>query len=113
MDKEMDAYRLGIRIYPRQWGFPNNLSVSYNDVGQFEKGLEAGQEAFRLQPNAEPPYRRLMDAAMCLDRLDDARKFAQKARTQRIDGARIHQRFLEIAYIEGDQAAAAREIQWY
>jgi tetratricopeptide (TPR) repeat protein len=30
-----------------------------------------------------------------------------------IGGARIHQRFLEIAYIEGDQAAAARETQWY
>ena len=32
---------------------------------------------------------------------------------QGIDGARIHQRFLEMAYIEGDQAAVAREIQWY
>jgi hypothetical protein len=30
-----------------------------------------------------------------------------------IGGARIHQRFLEIAYIGADQAAAAREIQWY
>jgi hypothetical protein len=30
-----------------------------------------------------------------------------------INGARIHQRFLEMAYMEGDLAAAAREIQWY
>src|SRR5881397_669793 len=30
-----------------------------------------------------------------------------------IDGARIHQRFLEIAYVEGDPAATAREIQWF
>ena len=30
-----------------------------------------------------------------------------------IGGARIHQRFLEIAYIEGDDAAVAREIQWF
>ena len=30
-----------------------------------------------------------------------------------IDGARIHQRFLEMAYVEGDQAAVARETQWY
>ncbi len=50
---------------------------------------------------------------MCLDRLDEAKKVAEKLRTQGIGGARIHQRFLEIAYIEGDQAAVAREIQWF
>ena len=50
---------------------------------------------------------------MCLDRLDEAKKVAERVRMQGIDGARIHQRFLEMAYIEGDQAAVAREIQWY
>ena len=34
-------------------------------------------------------------------------------RAQGIDGARIHQRLLEMAYIEGDEAAAARELQWF
>src|SRR3954469_16448928 len=50
---------------------------------------------------------------MCLDRLDEAKKVAETVRKLGIDGARIHQRFLEIAYIEGDQAAIAREIQWF
>jgi tetratricopeptide (TPR) repeat protein len=50
---------------------------------------------------------------MCLDRLDETRKLAEKVRKLGIDGARIHQRFLEMAYIEGDRAAIAREIQWY
>jgi hypothetical protein len=50
---------------------------------------------------------------MVLDRLDEARKVAESARAHGIDGARIHQRFLEMAYIEGDQAAVAKEIQWY
>jgi eukaryotic-like serine/threonine-protein kinase len=30
-----------------------------------------------------------------------------------IDGSRIHQRFLELAYVEEDRAAIAREIQWF
>jgi hypothetical protein len=38
---------------------------------------------------------------------------SQKLRAQGLGGARIHQRFLEIAYVEGDDAAAAREIQWF
>ncbi len=98
---------------PAIWGFHNNLSDNYINLGQFEEGLKEGQAAAQLQPNAEPPYRRLLDAYMCLDRLDEAKKVAESVRTQGIDGARIHQRFLEMAYIEGDQAAAARETQWY
>ena len=48
-----------------------------------------------------------------MDRFDEAKKVAERVRMQGIDGARIHQRFLEMAYIEGDQAAVARETLWY
>ena len=113
LDKAIDAYRLGIRNYPRCWGFHNNLSGIYIDLGQYEEGLKEGLEAARLQANAEPPYRRQLDAYICLDRLDEARELAEKLRAQGLDGARIHQRFLEMAYVEGDQAAIGREIQWF
>ncbi|HLK68308.1 MAG TPA: protein kinase [Bryobacteraceae bacterium] len=113
LDKAIDAYRLGIGNYPRAWELHNNLSEIYIDLGQFDEGLREGQAASQLQPNAEPPYRRLMDAYMCLDRLDEAKKVAERVRMLGIDGARIHQRFLEMAYIEGDQAAIDRETQWY
>jgi eukaryotic-like serine/threonine-protein kinase len=112
-DKEIDAYRLGIGNYPRAWGFHNNLSVVYMDLGQFEEGLKEGQAAAQLQPNAEPPYRRLLDAFMCLERLDEAKKVAESVRLLGIGGARIHQRFLELAYLEGDDTAVARETQWF
>ena len=112
-DKAIDALRLGIQNYPRFWGFHNNLSVEYIDLGQFEEGLKEGQEATGLQANAEPPYRRLLDAYICLDRLAEAKQLAEKLRAQGLGGARIHQRFLEMAYVESDDAAAAREIQWF
>ena len=113
LDKAFDAYRLGVANYPRAWGFHNNMSPIHIDLGQFEEGLQEGQAAAELQPNAEPPYRRQLDAYMCLDRLDQAKRVAETVRKQGIDGARIHQRFLEMAYIEGDQAAVDREIQWF
>jgi tetratricopeptide (TPR) repeat protein len=112
-DKAIEAYRLGIQNYPRFWGFQNDLSADYIDLGQFEEGLKEGQEAAELQANVEPPYRRQLDAYLCLDRLSDAKQLAEKLRAQGRGGARIHQRFLEIAYVEGDDAAAAREIQWF
>jgi DNA-binding winged helix-turn-helix (wHTH) protein/Flp pilus assembly protein TadD len=111
--KDIDVYRSGVATYPRVWGLHNALSTDLIELGQFEEGLREGQAAAELQPNAEPPYRRMLDAYMCLDRLDEAKKVADRARMLGIDGARIHQRFLELAYIEGNQAAAAREIQWF
>jgi eukaryotic-like serine/threonine-protein kinase len=111
--KEIDSLQLSIRNYPQRWEFPNQLGVVYVDLGQYEEGLKEGLEGTRVQPNIEPPYRRQLDAYLCLDRLPEARQLAEKLRTKQLDGPRIHQRFLEMAYVEQDQAAIAREIRWF
>jgi serine/threonine protein kinase/tetratricopeptide (TPR) repeat protein len=111
--KEMDALQLSIRNYPRRWEFPNQLGVRYVDLGQYEEGLKEGLDGTRVQPNIEPPYRRQLDAYICLDRLAEARQLAEEVRTKGLDGPRIHQRILEMAYVEQDQTAISREIQWF
>lgn len=113
LDKATDAYQLSIRNYPRYWGPHNNLGDLYIDLGRYEEGLKEGLEGARLQANAEPSYRRQLDAYLCLDRLSEAKQLMAKLRAQGIDRSRIHQRFLEMAYIEDDQTTAAREIQWF
>jgi eukaryotic-like serine/threonine-protein kinase len=114
LEKEIDAYQLAVRNnYPRRWSFHTQISLTDIDMGQFEEGLKEGLEAARLEPNVEPPYRRVLDAYICLDRFPEADQVAAKVRTLGIDGSRIHQRFLELAYVEDDQAAIAREIQWF
>ncbi|HTB95812.1 MAG TPA: winged helix-turn-helix domain-containing protein [Terracidiphilus sp.] len=114
LNKEIDAYQLAIRNnYPRQWSFHNQLSVTYIDLGQFEKGLEEAREANQLNPDIEAPYRRILDAYLCTDHLAEADQTAAKVRARGIDGSRIHQRFLELGFIEDDKAAIAREIQWF
>ena len=105
--------QLSIRNYPQRWEFPNQLGVVYVDLGQYEEGLKEALEGTRVQPNIEPPYRRQLDAYICLDRLPEARQLAEKLRAQRLDGPRIHQRFLEMAYVEEDPTAISREIQWF
>jgi tetratricopeptide (TPR) repeat protein/predicted Ser/Thr protein kinase len=110
--KEIDAWQLSIRNLPRRWEFHNQLGLIYVDLGRYEEGLKEGREASRLQV-MEPPYRRQLDAYICMDRLPEAKQLAEKLRALRLDGPRIHQRFLEMAYVEGDQAAIAREIQWF
>jgi eukaryotic-like serine/threonine-protein kinase len=54
-----------------------------------------------------------LDAYICLDRFPEADKTAGKVRALGIDGSRIHQRFLELAYLEDNKATVAREIQWF
>ncbi|MEO8127829.1 MAG: serine/threonine-protein kinase, partial [Bryobacteraceae bacterium] len=113
LDRSVDAYRLGIASYPRWWLFHNNLSENYIQLGQFEEGLKEGLVAAELQPGTEPPWRRLLDSYLCLERLEEARKVAETARNAGVAAARLHQRLLELAYVEGDQAGVAKEIQWY
>jgi eukaryotic-like serine/threonine-protein kinase len=112
-DKAIDAFQLAIRRFPREWGFHNDLSELYIDLGQYEEGLSEGLEAARLQARVEPPFRRQLDALICTDRLAEANKLSLQLRAQGLDGARIHQRFLEMAYVEDDPAAISREIQWF
>jgi serine/threonine protein kinase len=113
LDKEIDAWQQAVRDYPRNWAFHNQLGLIYVDNGQYEEGLKEAAEGSRLQPDSEAPYRRQLDALICLDRLLEAKQVAEQLRTQKIGGARIHQRFLELAYVGEDAAATAKEIQWF
>jgi DNA-binding winged helix-turn-helix (wHTH) protein/tetratricopeptide (TPR) repeat protein len=114
LDKEIDAYQIAVREnYPRVWSFHNQLALTYNDMGRFEDGLRDGLEAVRLVPDLEAPYRRVLDSYLCLGRFGEADRMAAEVRAHGIDGARIHQRFLELGYLEDDSTATAREIQWY
>jgi serine/threonine protein kinase/tetratricopeptide (TPR) repeat protein len=113
LDKAIETFQRAVRSYPRDWGFHNNLSNDLINLGRFEEGLKEGQAAVQLEPGVEPPWRHVLDAYMCLDQMNEAKKVAEKARKSGIAAARVHQRFLEMAFVEDDLAAAAREIQWY
>ena len=113
LDRAIDVYGVTARSYPRYWGEHSELSVLYRSMGEFEKALAESQEAVRLEQRVEPAYRNLASAYIVLDRLGEAKDVLAQARARQFDGSRLHQRFLEIAQIEGDQPGAEREIQWY
>ncbi len=113
LNRAIDTFELTKRSYPRWWGASNELGGLYQTTGEFEKSLDEHLQTLRLATRAEIPYRNLATAYTRLDRLDDAKQAIEKARAQQLDSSRLHQRLLEIAYLEGDHQAAAREIQWY
>lgn len=113
VDKAIDLYERLARTYSRSWTGPGQLQFSYNSIGEYEKALAAGLSAIRNNPRVEPPYRNLATTYIGLNQLGNAKGILTQARARHLDGSRLHQRVLEIAYAEGDQAVAEREVQWY
>jgi tetratricopeptide (TPR) repeat protein len=89
------------------------LSFLYRTIGDYERALEEGREAVRLAPRNEPPYRNLASAYIRLARIAEAKHVLAEAQRQRLDGARLHYRLLEIGYVDNDLAIVQREIQWF
>jgi eukaryotic-like serine/threonine-protein kinase len=108
-----DDYALTIREFPRYWAAPSELSTASRAMGDFEKSLAAAETARRLEPGVLPPYNNAALALIRLGRLADAKGVLAAAQARQLDAARVHQRLLEIAYIETDTAGAQREIMWF
>jgi eukaryotic-like serine/threonine-protein kinase len=113
LNRAVDTFELTMRSYPRWYGAPNQLGGLYATSGEFEKSLEQYLIVLRLAPRVEIAYRNLASVYIRLDRLDEAKQIIERARAQQLDTSRLHQRLLEIAELQNDQAAAVREMQWY
>jgi tetratricopeptide (TPR) repeat protein len=113
VDKEIESWQAAASTYPREWSFHNQLSVVYIDLGRYEEGLKEALETAALTKENDAPYRRQLDVYICLDRLADAKRVGEECQRKQRDGPRIHQRFLEAAYVADDQAAISKEIEWF
>ncbi len=111
-DKAIQSYELWKESYPRDSIPCNNLAGEYNNLGQFEKGLENGREALRLLPDAYHGYQVVAHAYLGLKRVDEAKAVLEAAREKKLDGPPIHAVFYQIAVLEGDSAALQREAEW-
>jgi eukaryotic-like serine/threonine-protein kinase len=111
-DKGIQSYELWKESYPRDSVPYNNLAIEYTDRGQFEKGLENGQEALRLLPDDYHAYQAVARAYLGLNRLDEAKAVLEATREKKIDGPPIHAVLRAIAVLEGDATALQREVDW-
>jgi tetratricopeptide (TPR) repeat protein/predicted Ser/Thr protein kinase len=112
LDKAVETYTLWGQTYPRDWTPRNNLSLAYGDIGQFEKAVEEGREALRLNPNNPLPYVVLSRAYAGLNRYEEAKAICEKAIAQKLDYPTTHLGLYLIAFVQGDAAAMEREARW-
>jgi eukaryotic-like serine/threonine-protein kinase len=73
LDKGITAYELYCQTYPRDAAPFNNLAVIYNQLGQFDNGLQNAKRAMENDPDMLNAYGQAASAYAGLNRLDEAR----------------------------------------
>ncbi len=81
-------------------------------VGPFEKAVEEGQEAVRLNPKAARAHANLAVGFMGLNRFDEAKDVLRKALALKLETANMHARLYHIAFVQGDAAAMKEQLDW-
>ncbi len=111
-DKEMETLELYGRTYPNDEVPPNNLAVSYEQEGDYEKAAEQARNAVRLNPNSASGWGNLVAAYLGSNRADEAQQTIQQAlaRFPNSDGA--HWFAYIVGLTLGRQADADRELAW-
>ncbi len=113
LNKAIDAYQTVVRAYPREADGYHTLGAAYALKGEFEKALEQHQKSGRLAPLNSILQVRLAADYVFLDRLDEAKAVLEKPFAQGLDGPNLHDGLLLIAYLQNDEAAQDKEIQWF
>jgi len=109
----------GLRIY-RSWTqiYPNDASAwaSLADketwIGEYALAIEDGRRALALNPDSEGAYVVAARALLRAGRLNEAQAVCAQAAAHHVDGDDLHGVLYDIAVAQGDDAAAAAQLQW-
>ena len=111
MEKAEQTCELWIQAYPRSDKPQNTLSGAiYPAVGQYEKGVEAGREAVRLNPDFFASYALLMFDYIALNRLDEAKATYEQALERKLKNPFFNLPLYQIAFLRNDVAGMAQEV---
>ncbi len=104
------VYQLWAQTYPRDSIPVGNLSVSYVLLGEWEKALPVALEGHRLSPDESLNYFQIASAYVGLGRLDEARATVNDALAKKLDVSLFHLTLYQVAFLQNDPAAMAREL---
>ncbi len=112
-EKAAELYEQWTRTYPRQSTSPwDNLSLTYQTIGEYDKALTAATEASHVDPKDSYAYQHLAATYMYTNRFDEAKAVAETAKSVKVDPIGIHFTLMGIAFLQGDQATFQRESAW-
>ena len=111
-EKAVELYEQWTRTYPRQSSPWDNLSLSYQTLGEYNKALAAATEAMHADPKDGFSYQHQVACYMYTNRFDEAKAVAETAKSLKVDSVGVHSSLYAMAAMQGDQAAMQRELAW-
>lgn len=110
IDKAIAAYEQWRKVYPRDTIPLNNLALSYEALGEFDKQMELASEEKRLDPGGSFSYQDLTEAYLDQNRLEEARALMEEAVAKKVDSVGTHRLLLLLAYQRKDQQEIERQL---
>jgi len=111
-DHTVETYKLWTEVYPHDFSPHNGLCMQYVTIGQPEKAIAAGLQALRVNPNHALGYATLGRAYERATRFAEAKAIGEKAIAEKVDSWWTHALLYRLAFVEGDEPAMQREIDW-
>jgi Flp pilus assembly protein TadD len=112
LEKAKEACELWTQSYPRDSSARSMLGTVYAGLGQREKAQPEYQEALRLNSETSINYGNLAVIDIALGRLDEAKASLETALGQKLDGLVIRENLYSLAFLRGDTAEMARQVEW-
>ena len=109
LDEARKTYELRAQIYPHDDIPIGNVGNVYFLLGQYDRVLEATQEALRRNPGSRIWNGNLVSTYLALGRLSEARAAAESARARQLDSPWLHICLYLIAYEQADSQEMARQ----
>jgi len=113
MEKAEQTCQLWARAYPRSP--PPHMFLTgliYPVLGQYEKGIEEGREAVRLNPQIPISYAILMASEVALNRLEEAKSTYKQALERKLNDPFFHISLYQLAFLQNDAAGMAQQTAW-
>jgi DNA-binding winged helix-turn-helix (wHTH) protein/tetratricopeptide (TPR) repeat protein len=98
--------------FPLEFQPANSLALIHNFLGDFDRAIEEGREAVKRNPLHGYPYSNLAHAYRGKGRFSEARQTAERAVALEIETLPTRQLLYQLALIDGDEPAAARQLEW-
>jgi DNA-binding winged helix-turn-helix (wHTH) protein/tetratricopeptide (TPR) repeat protein len=84
----------------------------FPQIGLYEKAIEEGKVAVRLNPDSPVPYAFLMFGDIGSNRFEDAKAVYRQALERKVDSPFFHQGLYQIAFVQNDAAEMVRQVAW-
>jgi len=112
IDQQMQTYEQWKQTYPRDVRPRVNLSVAYQELGQYGKALSEVRETVQLDPNNAFAYENLVFVYLALGRLDEAKSVFDQALAHKIDAVGLRIARYLVAQLQGDTAGMQAQLAW-